>query len=249
VWFNWNTTGTGYCFHEIAEATAEDIDRALSASSFDNFASVAADTNMLRAWQPGAEDEAYLRTSGGDPWVLTFHDRATAQHLRSAARLTLDQVRRALQAFLSGGDDWRQVSDWHVLRAQAVLGKGDFSVRFNWQGLGERRETVYMEVTLDSPGFHAAATVTADHDEAVGVLRFFEEFGSLSGNWQRDFRKWNLSVSGWGRIDGDIGVEIALDQDFYQPRWTAAQRLIIERSAWPEMLKQFQEYVAAAEGT
>lgn len=249
MWFNWNTTGTGYCFHEIAEATAGDIERVLSASSFDNFAAVATDTSMLRAWQPSAADEAYLRTSGAGPWVLMFHDRASAQHLRSAARLTLDEVRHALQAFLSGGDDWRQVSDWHVLRAEVVLGGGDFSARFGWQGLEERLETAYMEVTLDAPGFHAATTVAGDHADAARVLRFLEEIGSLSGNWQRDFRTWNLSVSCWGRLDGDIGVEIALDHDIYERRWTAAQRLIIERSAWPEMLKQFQEYVAVAERT
>jgi hypothetical protein len=248
VWFKWKTIGSVNCFREIAEATATDIDRALAADSFDKFALVATQNSLLHAWQPKPEDETYLRTRGGDPWVLLFHDGATRQHLRSATRLPLEQVRRSLQSFLSGGDDWRQVADWQALRVQTALGEHDSRAFFKWQGLEDWDASVYMAVTLDSPGFHAAATV-CEHSDAVRLVRFLEEIGSLAGDWQRELQTWNLGVSCWGRADGDIGVELSLDQSVYDPPWTAIQRMTIATSAWSEIVEQFREYLAAAEGT
>jgi Family of unknown function (DUF6228) len=124
---------------------------------------------------------------------------------------------------------------------------------FTWWLLENPRETPYVEVALEYRDvFRVTATLGTRNTIAEPLLRFLDDIGSLSNDWEgpRTFlsEDEDLGITCFWCRRGEIFLEFSLDADPIDPFWTVKLRLSVERTAWPAIIQQFRDFFAAAEG-
>jgi hypothetical protein len=85
---------------DVPDVTTAEVERTLGRDVFVSFAVLSADEdNFIQTtddWQGG--------------WVLEYRDGATGRLFRTTGPVTLDDVCDAFLSYLSGGDEWRQLT-------------------------------------------------------------------------------------------------------------------------------------------
>lgn len=123
---------------------------------------------------------------------------------------------------------------------------------FTWWGMDRPRTMPLMEVTLEFRDSIRATAIVENPRIAGPLLQFLGEIAALPDPWVGERRflssNENLRIS-CGRCAGGITyLDVALDADKEDPIWTVELRLEIERSAWPEIMRQFRDYFDSVEG-
>jgi hypothetical protein len=99
---------------DIVDVTAATLDEVLRQDAFGKFATLSRnDEEFIQTgndWQPGEACGRFLLEYGSDPWVLEY--RQAGKLYRADGLVTLDQVQRAFQSYLAGGDDWQREFVW-----------------------------------------------------------------------------------------------------------------------------------------
>jgi hypothetical protein len=139
--------------------------------------------------------------------------------------------------------------------------KEPHSAIFSWDMLDPETEEGYVLVTLSyrdgvvtadgtGAGFRVTTSVQ-NYQIGKPLLRFLEEVGSLSGDWngEREFlnKQRNLRITCFCCRRGEIRTEISLDADSIDAFWTVQLRMYVAQSEWPNIVKQFREFFAVTE--
>jgi hypothetical protein len=103
---------------DIPGVDASTLDEVLRSDTFGKFVVlVASDDEFIQAgndWKPSEECQAFLRDHESDPWLLEY--RESGRLFRAAGHVTLQQVRSAFLAYLSGASAWRSAFAWAELQ-------------------------------------------------------------------------------------------------------------------------------------
>jgi Family of unknown function (DUF6228) len=117
----------------------------------------------------------------------------------------------------------------------------------HWLGPDQPAEAV----TLACSDFEVTAHVASNI--AAPLLRFLDEIGSLSGDWdgERTFKtvEENLVITCFWCSGGRIHMEVSLDANTYCPAWTVQLRMDVDQAAWGGIIEQFRDYFAVAKET
>lgn len=105
-------------FGDVPNVDAATLDEALATDAFGKFAVlIASEDAFIQAgndWQPTDECAAFMAANASDPWVLEY--REGGRQFQAAERITLDQVRQAFRAYLTGEAQWRTNFAWNELK-------------------------------------------------------------------------------------------------------------------------------------
>ncbi|MBS0260472.1 MAG: hypothetical protein JSS02_00840 [Planctomycetes bacterium] len=100
----------------IDDVSEKQLDEILSSDVFGKFAILSnSDSAFIQAasdWQPTDECAAFLEANDSDPWLLERRDGSDDTHFRVQSYVTLDVVRAAFKAYLSGDTRWQTDFVW-----------------------------------------------------------------------------------------------------------------------------------------
>ena len=137
-----------------------------------------------------------------------------------------------------GQDVDGQLIGFIVSQPELSDAKGPERVAFSWWGLETARVLPLVQVTLDCPYAFTVTAIVGDGSLEVPLIRYFEEIAALEEDWEgeRVFQQHEcLVLTCRGRYRGGFDLEISLDADMHDPRWSVQLRLFVPATEWNAM--------------